>query len=35
VTFLEFAVLVLVVAVAGPLLAEAYDRLARRHGWPR
>ena len=25
----------LVVIVVGCLLAEAYDRLARRYGWPR
>lgn len=28
-------VLLIVVIVVGCVLAEAYDRLARKHGWPR
>ena len=28
-------VLLIVVIVVGCVLAETYDRLARKHGWPR
>lgn len=34
-TFGEWCITIFLVAIVGPLVAEFYDRLARKHGWPR